>query len=301
MAGSYLHLHLATSVFPTTFEADETRHPREHAAFLAGALGPDLGFFPGGPRHFSQRVHREHSGDLVRALLACAADPVEEAYAAGWALHVYTDIATHPLVNEQADDHRCRHSRQPPGRRDLWHKRVEWGIDCLVLERCPHRPPLWRTPLEFPATSTGECLLARASRPLFPDAVDDFSLRRGWASALRWVQRLAPILQWTGACRLPGSGKVQALTGAALRPLVETAGRAVENLERWEDLVALITPIRPDVAFADRMLRAAHTAADAFRPAWSSRFADLANVELDSGGPPPGSVAGSSPREEPGS
>lgn len=283
MAGSYLHLHLALGAFPAAFGASATQSPHEHAAFLSGTLGPDLGFFPGGPAAFSRRVHREATADLVRALLAAARTPAEEAFAAGWALHVYADVATHPLVNVEADVHRLRRSAQPPRRLDLWHKRVEWGLDCRILEATRYRPALWRQPLSFPADPRGPCLVGRAAESVFGES-DDAALRRGWSSVGRWVRRLAPLLAWTGSCRLPGAAPRAAVL---LRPWVRAAGRLLQDCESLEDIVAVASPLAPDDAFMGRILLAADGAVAAFQRGLAGRFADMVNRDLDTGQPIP--------------
>ncbi|SVD90995.1 uncharacterized protein METZ01_LOCUS443849, partial [marine metagenome] len=56
MAGSFFHLWLAEQALPMVF-ADGEPTDQMRAAFAAGAVGPDIGFFPGGPFAFSHRVH----------------------------------------------------------------------------------------------------------------------------------------------------------------------------------------------------------------------------------------------------
>ena len=284
MAGSYLHLHLAAGAFRSAFAAVPQDRPLEHAAFLAGSLGPDLGFFPGGPTDFSRRVHHEHTADLVRSLLSAASDEVEAAFAAGWALHVCTDVATHPIVNRQADYLRRQKSLQADDRNDLWHKRVEWGIDCHVLSFVEPRP-LWRSQLLFPAVAGGPSLLARASGELFGEAADDDALRAGWASALRWIRRLGPIFAWTGSCRPPACGRSAAVIGPVLRPLARGVGRLLQDRERMEDAVAVLSPEPPSKPLLGSMLEAGAAAVSTFQRQWPERFEDLPNLDLDTGEP----------------
>ena len=286
MAGSYLHLHLAATAFRSAFDALPGERPRQHAAFLAGAVGPDLGFFPGGPTDFSHRVHHEHTADLVRSLLSAAGDGVEAAFAAGWALHVCTDVATHPLVNRQADALRRRRSSHPPERNDLWHKRVEWGIDCHLLSGLEPRP-LWRSGLLFPAADGQPSLLARASGELFGDSVDDRDLRAGWASTRRWVRRLGPIFAWTGSCRSPARARLAVVAGPVLQPFARGVARLLEDRERHEDAVAVLSPEPPTEAFAGAMLEAGAAAVESFHGHRRQRFEDLPNLDLDTGDPIP--------------
>ena len=284
MAGSYLHLHLAAGAFPSAFDALPRQRPLEHAAFLAGSLGPDLGFFPGGPTAFSHRVHHEHTADLVRALLAAAENETEAAFAAGWALHVCTDVTTHPLVNRRADDLRRERSRHPPDRLDLWHKRVEWGVDCHVLSALDPRP-LWRSELLFPGPAAGPSLLVRATGESFGEEADDGALRAGWSSTVRWVRRLGPIFSWTGSCRSPSRGRLAAAAGPVLGPLARSAALLLQNRESRENAVAVLSPEPPAPGFAEDMLTAGAEAVSTFQRHWLQRFEDLPNLDLDTGEP----------------
>ena len=283
MAGSYLHLHLATGAFPSAFGDESRRRPVEHAAFLAGSLAPDLGFFPGGPTSFSHLVHHERTADLVRSLLAAAGDEVEAAFAAGWALHVCTDVTTHPVVNQHADVLRKERSWQPSNRLDLWHKRVEWGMDCHVLSALDPRP-LWRSELLFPASVGRPSLVARAAARTFGEA-DDGAIREGWSSTLRWVRRLGPIFAWTGACRSPGRGRLAAAVGPVLHPVARGAARLLQDRESREDEAAVLSPEPPAPAFRDSMLRAGEAAVATFQRHWRNRFEDLPDLDLDTGEP----------------
>ena len=67
-------------------------------AFYPGALGPDLGYMPGGHRPLSELAHRVRTADLARALVETARSPVERAFSWGWVTHVLADVAVHPLV-----------------------------------------------------------------------------------------------------------------------------------------------------------------------------------------------------------
>ena len=284
MAGSYLHLHLATGSFRSAFGDDPLRRPLQHAAFLAGSVAPDLGFFPGGPAAFSHRVHHQNTADLVRSLLASADDGIEAAFAAGWALHVCTDVTTHPVVNRRADDLRRERSRQPLSRLDLWHKRVEWGMDCHVLGVLEPRP-LWRAELHFPGSAGRPSLLAMAAAQVFDGGIEDSALRTGWTSTLRWVRRLAPIFAWTGACRSPGRGRTAAAVGPVLQPLARSVGRLLQDHETWEDEAAVLSPEPPPPAFVDSMMEAGNAAVTTFLLHWRDRFEDLPNLDLDTGEP----------------
>jgi hypothetical protein len=103
MPGVVLHLVLAEQVLeawkkaPASAPFDPT-DPSLVAAFRHGALGPDLGYFPGGPRFVSEMAHQVQSADLTRTLVNLARTPLERAFAWGWVTHVVADCDIHPLI-----------------------------------------------------------------------------------------------------------------------------------------------------------------------------------------------------------
>ncbi len=76
--------------------------PGARNAFLQGALGPDMGLFPGGEPILSQLAHSQRTGELTRALAHSARTELERAFAWGWLTHVLADAAIHPTVNDCA-------------------------------------------------------------------------------------------------------------------------------------------------------------------------------------------------------
>ncbi len=158
------------------------------AAFQSGSLGPDLGFFPGGPRSLSVRFHHEAPADFVRCLLSLARSREERAFAAGWALHLYTDVAIHPMVNVHIIS-------RGAGRQDLWHRRLETGMDCRLLER-DEMLPEWRVRLWSPLRCDGSSLISEAVGDFYEHADSAADIRRGWESLERWIGRLPWILLW---------------------------------------------------------------------------------------------------------
>jgi len=108
-------------------------------AFLQGAFGPDIGYFPGGDRFLSDLAHYVRSGDLTRALVGLAETPSERAYAWGWVTHVLADQAIHPLVGEAAGEvvHGRRGEFVGISENRTAHVRVEVGLDAWVSRRNP--------------------------------------------------------------------------------------------------------------------------------------------------------------------
>lgn len=77
------------------FDPDD---PAAVNAFFHGALGPDLGYFPGGNRFLSDLAHCHRTGHLTRTLISRARTDTERAFAWGWLTHVLADRAIHPWI-----------------------------------------------------------------------------------------------------------------------------------------------------------------------------------------------------------
>lgn len=123
MPGHVVHIELASrcrGLFP---QGDEVTNALYH-----GALGPDMGMFPGGDLLVSDLAHYVKTADLARALVATAGNDVEHAYAWGWVSHILADSWLHPAINEAAGDIPWSESREP-------HLRVEFGLDFARLDQ----------------------------------------------------------------------------------------------------------------------------------------------------------------------
>ncbi len=275
MAGSFLHLHLALGAFSTAFGLRPEAGSIELPAFLAGSLAPDVGFFPGGPAAFSHRVHHELTGDFVRRLLSEARCPAEEAFVAGWALHIETDAGTHPLINRLA----AALSGQPLGaaRQDLWHKRIEWGLDCRILGATGYQPPLWQQPLQVPVD-----LLIRSADALYGVDTDLLHLRRGLSGLADWIRRLAMVLFWSGSAARGMTGQLPSKPGVT-PSVARMLARRLEGVCYVEDLVAILTPEFPADEFTLQALDATEAAVASFQRGWAERFVNILNRDLDSG------------------
>ncbi|MDA0337764.1 MAG: zinc dependent phospholipase C family protein [bacterium] len=275
MAGSFLHLHLAIGAFPAAFGLRPEAGSIELPAFLAGSLAPDVGFFPGGPAAFSHRVHHERTGDFVRLLLSEARGAADEAFVAGWALHTETDAATHPLINRLA----AAPPRPPLGaaRQDLWHKRIEWGLDCRILGATGYQPPLWQQPLQVPVD-----LLIRSARSLYGVDTAPLHLRRGLSRLADWIGRLARILFWSGSAARGVTGHLPSNPGV-MPGLARVLARRLEGIGCMEDLVAILTPEFLTDEITLQALDAGEVAVAAFQRGWVERFVNILNRDLDSG------------------
>ena len=282
MAGSVYHLWLARRAFPALETGDANEDALLLRAFQAGSVAPDIGFFPGGPGRLSHRIHHESTGDFARHLLARSGTPAEEAFAAGWALHLYTDIRIHPLIEEEVS-HVAAGSGHLRERFDLWHKSLEWGLDCHVLENSS--APEWSVDIEMPLRPGEECQLTVAARGYFDAEADDEIICRGWKSLASWVGRMPAIFKWTGSARPVGHSPAAGLAGRIAAPFARTLGRILAPVEFFENAAGLVNPERPGEESVRRMMALGRAALSDFADAWPRRFADLANLDLDTGQP----------------
>jgi hypothetical protein len=276
MAGSFFHLWLAEQALPMIF-ADGEPTDQMRAAFAAGAVGPDIGFFPGGPFAFSHRVHLEHCADFLRGLSDGAKSDVERAFVAGWGLHVYTDMAIHPWVEGEVVT--LLDSGVMPAIPGLWHMRLEWGVDGRLLSQ-EGMETLWAPELHFPSRGDGSSLLGEVGAGFYGGDAGEGLLKSGAKATKRWLSRIPKILWWGGhaECR-----------GQRLNPwcafLFAGLGRKVvgARLQRWpyfKDAVALASPIKPTDEAWNRVVVLGDKALRSFCDGWQGGFAELGNMDL---------------------
>lgn len=283
MAGCYFHLWLGDRIWhDPAFQSPEGPEEESRRAFLAGCVGPDLGFFPRGPARLSERLHREHSGDLLRALLAAARSPAEVAFAAGWGLHLCTDQVVHPWVNEQARALFSQAATVPEGDAELWHMRLEWGIDCRLLAREELRH-LWAPDLAFPRRPDGSRLLAEVGRHFYGEDARPASILRGEAATERWLRRLPRLLFWCGKIR-PGPWKPAPWWSAWLdRITASLLGDRLADSPAWRTPSALAKPWLAPAAVPALIESLAKESLSLFRPSWEERFASFPNLDMAEG------------------
>ncbi|WP_171472051.1 zinc dependent phospholipase C family protein [Frigoriglobus tundricola] len=117
----------------------------DRAAFFAGAVAPDMGYFPGGDRFASDLAHYVRTGRLVRALVRAAGASAAAAFARGWATHVLADVLVHPLVNRAAAEltHGTASGALATPDGLVAHLRIEQGMDAALGARFG-ASALWR-------------------------------------------------------------------------------------------------------------------------------------------------------------
>ena len=145
-----IHLLLADSVLddwrraPASAPLDLAR-PEVRAAFLHGALAPDMGFIPGVERFVSELAHYVRPAALTRALKDSAETAMDEAFAWGWAKHVLGDVEIHPIVGRAVGErlYGDRERRVDAEEDVATHVSTEVGLDIAFLSRNPgvSRPP----------------------------------------------------------------------------------------------------------------------------------------------------------------
>ena len=250
------------------------------AAFAAGSVGPDIGFFPGGPAALSHRVHLERCGDFLRALTQEAASASERAFAAGWGLHVYADIAVHPWVEARVAA-LLREGTQPAAP-DLWHMRLEWGIDCRLLAS-EGMDGLWNARLHFPRRADGRSLLGKVGQTFYGRDADESLLERGEEATARWLQRIPKILWWGGHIRMAGRNPNPLCTLAFAHLGRKVLGDWLQHWVRFKDGAALARPLLPSDQAYEEALKLGESAVERFCQGFDEGFAQLGNPDLYTG------------------
>jgi hypothetical protein len=157
MPGVALHFVLADRVlnrWRTDHGAEappfDVADPSVLNAFYHGAVGPDLGYFPGGYQVLSDLAHCVRPAHLVRQLLCFARTDRQRAFALGWMTHVLADQTIHPVIGRAVGEllHGRRDRFVDGSAHPIAHLRVENGLDAWFAER----HPAWRCP---PSSSFG--------------------------------------------------------------------------------------------------------------------------------------------------
>ncbi len=130
MPGPTVHFSVANQLFQM-FRVDlSLASPESRLAFLAGAMGPDLGYLSLFHTFLSDLVHYVDSGDFVSKMSLISDSDIEHAFVAGWASHCLVDNTMHPLINAavgrtfSADKTPLTFAEQP-----AYHIRIETGLD----------------------------------------------------------------------------------------------------------------------------------------------------------------------------
>ncbi len=192
MPGHALHVELARTLLVDSdaWTAPPWRDdPVARNALFHGAIGPDMGFFPGADSLLTDLAHYVATATLTRTLFERAGTDVEHAFALGWLTHVIADGRIHPIVNRAAGALRNGSADRPSTAADSMttHMRVEIGLDGAHLAGDPDVQAVRLTPT-FDEDSIG--FLAGAYDSTYGVAFDADSVLRSH----RAVARYQPIL-----------------------------------------------------------------------------------------------------------
>ena len=272
MPGCGIHLILASRV------ANSFRDRSERASFFAGAIAPDMGYFPGGDRFTSDLAHYVRAGELARSLKRCANEGYAASFARGWATHVLADILIHPLINRAASELAGNSPSNALTFADnpVAHIRVEQGLDAVIAAR--FRPSrFWR--------ARNQSFVAVAVRLLSQAYGETYH----YASSIRHLTRSCqavslgvPLLlrygrsasQLFGAC---DGRKAEASRGAFALARLATA------LFPRSPLNALSRPHPPSDWLLSEVSRAMDEFPARFSAIEASGLADLPDCNLDTG------------------
>lgn len=288
MPGVTLHFVLADHVLQSwrgrgRAAPFDVHDPRALNAFYHGAVGPDLGYFPGGDRLLSDLAHCLRTGSLLRALVRSATAPQEQAFAWGWLTHVLADQAIHPIIGRGVGEILT-------GRRDhfvdgasnmLAHLRVEMGLDAWYAERFPGACARRLTPF---LDGNGGGFLARAYAATYHVALDGCRFARSHACTARRVgQALASMPLLAALMKAARAG-----AEAPRRPWLISAVRglldAAYSKERLRSVgLAYLVPVPPSPWLLAEVEAAVVAHVGLFMEHFETRARDLPDVNLDTG------------------
>lgn len=283
MPGVTLHLLLADRTLsalqrPGVSSPFPTSHPAMRNAFRQGALGPDLGYFPGGHRLLSDLAHHVSTGDLTRTLVRTARTPTERAFAWGWLTHVIADQRLHPHIGLSVGALRTGDSpRFVGGDEDQsGHVQVETGIDAAIsvahpdIRRVPLQPVFDRMSINFLRRGYEQTYRGAPSARLF------LASHAATTRLARGALILAHVMgrELASPERVPVMRILRSLLGRTLRP--RSAGGVSTAL-------SYLSPLWPDRLLMDRVSDEVQSFPERFLALVDSDLEGLENRDLDTG------------------
>ena len=253
--------------------------PRCRAAFVHGALGPDLGYFPGTDRFLSELAHRLRTGRMAARLMARASSDLQHAFACGWITHMLCDTVVHPIVETEvaAITGGAAAGSAPDAAIDLAHIRIEVGLDGVLLASYPELGR--RLPAVFAARDLG--FLARAFADVYGLHVSREELHTAHLSVAHWHRCLVPLVRWMTADWSDDATN----TGRFVAPLLRANdGGWLRYVGAGPVAAAFISPLRPSPNFSARVEAVLHSLDtyidDAVRHPWA-----LEDLDMEDGAP----------------
>lgn len=252
--------------------------PTLENAFFHGAIGPDLGYFPGGDRFLSDLSHCVRTGVLTRTLVDTARTPMERAFAWGWLTHFLADREIHPLVGRAVGEQTYgSHDRFVDGASDpVLHLRVEVGLDCWYAARHKAARARRLTP-SFDDSSV--VFLQRVYAETYGVTIPRETFLRSHRHASRRATQSVSTLWAVGALTSDAAWRV---TIPWLRRVLE-AGHAASALRGLA--LGYLTPVDPSEWLLEKVSDAVSRHARLFDELLHGGLDDLADVNLDTGRP----------------
>ncbi len=217
MPAHWTHMQLAGTLLSDSGEwraPDWAEDPAAVNALLHGALGPDMGYFPGADLLLGELAHYVRPGLLAREMVRRAESAVQQAYAWGWATHLIADVDAHTTVVNPRCGELVNGSAEAPtvyAESPGTHLAVELGLDASMLAAKPNEEfvrlqrALERQTLHF---------IQRAYRATYDVEVDSNRLLRSHRAVVRFQpfifnftalmgrQQLGMQLSWGDRVRL---------------------------------------------------------------------------------------------------
>jgi hypothetical protein len=239
---------------------------------MFGSLGPDLGYFPGGDKLLADLAHCVRPADLVRSLIASSTSGTELAFAWGWATHMLADIWIHPLINEAVGE--LVHGRRLPAvsyaDNPTCHVRVESGLDATLPARND-----WARPPRF--TRKIGILAATPIATAYGNTYGFFPSKPQLERTLRFAGGFISLVLLNGSV----------FSGRPSNLFARTTVCAMASLTRHFRprgiLAALTNPLLPPCWLICRASEVVDQFPGRFEPYCASNFADLPNINLDTG------------------
>ncbi|CAN5828130.1 hypothetical protein BH23GEM6_BH23GEM6_22060 [soil metagenome] len=236
MPNSGLHLSYALSALDiwsrnrsnAPFPVDDQRAAD---LFIYGSVAPDIGFFPGTRRDFSELAHRNGGAGLIRLLRRSAITPAQRGYMCGWVAHLLADRVVHPLIDRAAAERLATGELQISHRPEhVAHMRVEYGLDHRLFEQDRRLQRL----------RLGEPPSAEELEPIRVGYADAFGERFSPGELVRGHRMLRRIVHLGAKL-----SQVQTATWRRhpLSSLLRAGGRSVAPPSRWLPHRANISPI----------------------------------------------------------
>lgn len=281
MPGVALHLVLADRVLTQWRRAGanvpfDPCDPLERNAFYHGAVGPDLGYFPGGHRPLSELAHGVRTGTLTRALLQSASTPRERAYAWGWLTHVLADRAIHPWIGHGVGELVTGSRRRfINGSTDfLAHLRVELGLDAWYAAQHPEVRGR-RLVVAFRGAELD--FIAKSFSTTYQVEIHRHHVERSHRAATRRAGQALATLGWVGVL-MEGNPRGRLVPG--IRRALRTAFgiRLLRSVS-----LAYLNPVRPRPWLLHRVAMEEERHVRAFLEHFQTGCRDLDDRHLDTG------------------